>query len=163
VWYSTDGTGWTQVPSAAWFGVGRAGHSAVVFNSMIWTLGGAQWNGSSFTYTGFNEVWYSSDGAVWTKKATAPPWSERSNHASVVWDNKMWVIGGQTGTDGSAYTDEAWYTSDGDTWSKLAAPSGFSVRAGFACVVYNNRIWVMGGDTSNLLKHVLSDVWYYGP
>jgi N-acetylneuraminic acid mutarotase len=61
VWYSSDGSNWTQVvPSAPW--LPRRGHTSIVFNQTIWVMGGYA---STFPYRK-NDVWYASDLAAAT-------------------------------------------------------------------------------------------------
>ena len=58
VWYSDNGTIWTQANISAEFST-FTGHSAVVFNNKIWVLGGHSATQKK------NDVWYSSDGLNW--------------------------------------------------------------------------------------------------
>ena len=52
-----------------------------------------------------SDVWYSTDGVSWTRATATPGWSERQAHTSVVFDGKMWVMGGYGGT----YFRDVWY------------------------------------------------------
>ncbi|MBI5554451.1 MAG: prepilin-type N-terminal cleavage/methylation domain-containing protein [Elusimicrobia bacterium] len=78
-----------------------------------------------------------------------PVWSgSTGRHTSLVYDNKMWVIGGFNGTD---YQTGVWYTNDlnladGQTWTQVTTnPSGWPGRKGHTSLVYDNKIWVLGG------------------
>ena len=97
VWYSTDGTSWTQASSAGW--TGRYDHTSVVFDNKMWVMGG--YDGSNR----FNDVWYSTDGTSWTQATSSAGWTGRQGHTSVVLDNKMWVMGGY---DGSNRFNDVW-------------------------------------------------------
>ena len=44
--------------------------------------------------TNKNDVWNSTDGVTWTVVTSSASFSARENHASLVFDNKMWVTGG---------------------------------------------------------------------
>jgi len=125
----------------------RSSFGAVVFDNKMWVMGG--FNGSYL-----NDVWSSSDGASWNS-ATAG-WSERRGFGVVVFDNKMWVMGGY---DGSDYLNDVW-CSHGAGWIKVLDndPSDtdrWSPRANFGVVVFDNKMWVLGGYDGSYLN----DVW----
>ena len=111
IWYSTNGAEWTRATAAAAFPP-RAFHTSEVFDSKMWVIGGDDIGG---TY--YNDAWFSKDGVTWTEApASVPPGQmlpARSYHTSVVFDNKMWVIGGDSGTitnDGrSLFFNDVWY------------------------------------------------------
>ena len=52
----------------------------------------------------FNDVWYSSNGASWTQATSSAGWTGREGPTSVVFDNKMWVMGGYDGS----YRNDVW-------------------------------------------------------
>ena len=81
-------------------------------------------------------------------------WTGRNSHTSVVFDNKMWVIGG---FDGSSRRNDVWYSSDGASWTQATSSAGWAGRNIHTSVVFDNKMWVMGGnDGSNRFN----DVWY---
>ena len=53
-------------------------------------MGGLSWTG-----TMFNDVWYSTDGTNWTCATANAAWTPRYQPQAVVYDNKMWLLGGQ--------------------------------------------------------------------
>ena len=140
--YSSDGLEW-ELAETEWGS--RYGHTAVVFNK-IWIMGGID---SEEYY--YNDVWVSSNGREWTE-ATAAEWNARRHHTSVVFDDKMWIIGGYDG----GYYNDVWASSDGMTWTQTTAAAEWSARAAHTSVVFDDKIWVMGGDSSGFC----SDVWY---
>lgn len=90
VWYSDDGISWTEATPDADFPA-RGDHTTVSFANRLWVISGYKGGGAS----GYlNDVWYSTDGIDWTEASAAAPFSERTGHASAVFDNKLWVIGG---------------------------------------------------------------------
>ncbi len=138
---------WKRVASSAGWSA-RGDHTSVVFNNKIWVIGG---------YDGRrrNDVWSSSDGKTWTKETASAGWSARNGHASVVFNNKIWVIGGYDGDLLSNRKNDVWSSSDGKTWTKETASAGWSTREYHTSVVFNNKIWVIGGyDPSRK-----NDVW----
>lgn len=152
VWYSSDGITWTQATSSAPFSP-RNRHTSVVFDDKIWVIGGYA---SEYEYEGEdqNDVWYSSDGITWTEATDAAPFSAREGHSSVVFDDKMWVIGGNDGED----KNDAWYSSDGVNWTEATAAAPFSKRYNHTSVIFDDKMWVIagyGGEDKN-------DVWAFG-
>jgi hypothetical protein len=70
----------------------------------------------------------------------------------VVYDGKMWVIGGYDG----AYKNDVWYSTDGVTWYRTTSAAAWTARCWHASVVYDGKMWVIGGsDGANK-----NDVWY---
>ncbi len=154
--HSSDGSSWTTATSLT---SSRGGHSMIVFNGSMWVLGGAQFGGIVIPS---NDVLETSDGTSWsTAPVSGTRWTARFGHTSVSYGGLMWVICGSVGDLGGPFSKEVWYSSDGSTWNQLPVPSDFTARAFHASVVYQNRLWVMGGQSG--VAAYLSDVWYYGP
>ena len=145
VWYSSDGTNWTEATSAApWSG---GGLTALVYNDKMWVMGG--YNGS------YNDaVWYSTNGVNWTEATAAAGWSVRTGLTSVVYNNEMWVMGG---VDGSTYYNDVWYSTDGINWTEATTSAPWGARTYYASLVYNNEMWVMGGYNGS---SDYNDSWY---
>ena len=144
-----DGSTWSQATAnAAWSD--RIYHCSVVYDNKIWVIGGE--DGSNK-----NDVWSSSDGITWTQVTAAAAWSARKIHTSVVFDDgsgeKMWVMGGL----GSSNTNDVWSSSDGITWTQATASANWSVRIFHSSVVFDNKIWVIGGTDNGSHN---GDVWY---
>jgi leucine-zipper-like transcriptional regulator 1 len=152
VWSSPDGAAWTQVLPAGQIFSGRSGHTSVVFDNKMWVIGG---NDGSYK----NDVWSSPDGATWTQVAQGPIFTGRCGHASLVHDGKIWVLGGYY-YDGNPNTlNDAWYSSDGESWNQAAVTQAFSNRRYHTAVSLNGVIWVIGGDCSNPYN-IFNDAWY---
>ena len=79
-------------------------------------------------------------------------WSERDRHTSVVFDDKIWVLGGFDGT----YKNDVWYSSDGVNWNLATSNAPWSPRFNHTSVVFDGKIWVLGGHDGALRN----DVWY---
>jgi len=156
VWYSTDGKDWIQATANAQW-VKRSDHSSLVFDSpagekALWVLGG-------FAAAQSNDVWYSTDGVDWTQATAGAQWSARQSHVSVLFESKMWVIGGCVPSCGATDAlNDVWYSTDGTTWMQATANAQWGERASLASVVFNNRIWVFGGY--NQAATYYNDVWY---
>jgi leucine-zipper-like transcriptional regulator 1 len=89
-------------------------------------------------------------GLVWICAIDSAAWYPRESHASVVFNNKIWVAGGHY------RTDEVWSSSDGINWTCETNSTGFGEREDYAMVVFDNKIWVLGGGYS---YHPKNDVW----
>jgi len=125
----------------------RAGHSSVVFNNKMWVIGGVDSNGKYL-----NDVWYSSDGTDWQEATPSAAFSPRTGHASVVLDDRMWVIGGAYRSSEDRFLNDVWFSSDGTNWS-CATSSAFTSPIGYhASVVFDNKIWVIGGDYYEIIR-----------
>ena len=163
VWSSSNGIDWTPLLVTNPFPV-RKWHTSVVYNdgtgNKIWVIGGIDETGVLAA-----DVWYSTNGVFWTNATALPgavPSPARYGHSSVVFDGKMWVIGGTDENGVNAF--DVWYSVDGKAWTNATDLPGavpFSGRSGHTSVVYNNgtgnKIWILGGagDAGNLYE-----VWY---
>lgn len=156
VWYSTDGSHWTAANISAEF-AGRYDPMSVVYDGRMWIIGG--WGvveqASSEKGRTLNDTWYSSDGILWTRATEAATFPAREDATSLVYDNKIWILGG-SGDFGKILND-VWYSRDGIEWSEVNASAAFPARLGAASVVYDDRMWIIGGTDSNLLP--LNDIW----
>ena len=91
-------------------------------------------------------------GASWAEATDRTArWDARERHTSVVFKNKMWVLGG---FDGS-YKRDVWSSVDGNNWTEVTASAGWTARRNHTSVVFENKIWVLGGLDGNHKK----DVW----
>ncbi|MFA5887387.1 MAG: PGF-pre-PGF domain-containing protein [Candidatus Nanoarchaeia archaeon] len=154
VWYSPDGSTWTQATSSAAFSQ-RYGHSLIVkSDGSLWLMGG--WDGSSSTR--YNDIWNSTDGITWTLVNGSAAWDNRTLFQAVVTsDNIMWLMGGENNSGTPVMKGDVWNSSNGADWY-LVNSTAFSGRRQHAAVVGNNsRIWVMGGTDGTSYNN---DVWY---
>jgi hypothetical protein len=148
VWYSTNGANWTFATYAPWSA--RAYPGLVVFDNKMWVIGG--WTGTTST----NDVWYSANGINWTQATANAGWSARYIHTAVVFDNKMWVIGGSS--NGTAVFNDVWYSTNGVNWTCATASAMWAPRLGHTTVVRHDSMWVMGGWGQAI--GCVNDVWY---
>lgn len=140
---------WTNVTEQASFTV-RSYHSSEIFNNKLWVIGGG--NGSLGFEGYLNDVWCSEDGNTWTEVTSNAAFSQRRSHTSVVFDDKLWVIGGYNRYGSSSIESDIWYSSDGVSWIEAANNSAASGRYGHTSVVFDNKIWIIAGNSNN-------DIW----
>jgi len=125
------------------------------FNNALWIIGGYD-NDNGISSS---EVWTSTDGTSWTLVTNSAAFGPRHNHASVVFDNKMWVIDGMIYDEygNQSQYSNIYYSVDGSNWVLATANPPFEIRHSHTAVVANGKIWVIGGYSFNL--GALNDVW----
>ncbi len=145
VWSSTDGDTWTMATGNPDF-AGRGAHSSVVFGGKMWIIGGRAGSGAGDE---FNDVWYSEDGIDWelaTSDADFPP---KYGHKSVVYQGKIWVIGGRNNADNIS-RKEVWSSADGINWTLETGDANFTSGQNFQVVVHKDEMWFTGGRANNV-------------
>ena len=147
VYSSTDGNLWTEAGTNA-LPVATRQHSSVVYpisgTDKMWVIGG--WNGTTVV----RKVYSSTDGITWTETGTnALPVATRQ-HSSVVFDGKMWVIGGYTTTA----VRKVYSSTDGITWTEVGTNALPVATYQHSSVVYDGKIWVIGGYTTTTTRKV---------
>ncbi|MBF0286862.1 MAG: Ig-like domain-containing protein [SAR324 cluster bacterium] len=88
----------------------------------------------------------------WQLASSPASWSSRVDHASLVFDNKLWIVGGF----GSGYLNDVYYSSNGMNWTQSTASAGWDARSRHASIIFDNKQWVLGGFNGT----DLNDVWY---
>ena len=151
-------------PASDWEGRHTAGY--VVYNDRMWIVGGDANQGH---YQ--NDIWNSVDGAEWrfVNDGRPVPWGPRALHYTLVHNEKIWVIGGQTmpafGGGEEAFYRDLWTTSDGIEWEQITpAEPCWSARGMIGGnVVFQDRIWILGGGTYDTpttpMRQFHNDVW----
>ncbi|WP_157986605.1 Kelch repeat-containing protein [Chitinophaga alhagiae] len=163
MYYTNNGATWIRVKAAdnKKDSLPLAAHGRMAtFQNKLWLLGGLTKDAV------LNKIWSSEDGTSWTvSEATDPAarWSPRERLNAVVFQDKLWVIGGSLlpaggnpSLNGTALND-VWNTADGVTWTKVTAAATFPPRSNPAVFVYKDRIWLTGGIDNN--QQYLNDVW----
>src|SRR6185369_15224909 len=144
VWSSKNGVDWVQVTAAAAWS-GRVGASIISADNGMYLLGGNDSGGLK------HDVWFTTDGETWTLSNSgggSPMWSARAFMASYFFDNSLYIVGGIDGV-GPTVLGDVWKSTDAaKTWTQLNA-SAFGgaayYNAGFT--VYNNKLWLVNGNT----------------
>lgn len=156
VWYSADGETWTRtVEHAPW--TARFRGASFVFDNKMWIAAGVDLNG---TYQ--KDVWSSTNGIDWTAVTLNAAFGQRftQTQQNVVYDGKMWIIGGQVqsfrGVDGCV--NDVWYSSNGADWFEATGNAEFHAKSGGAVWVYDNKLWTAGGATCT--SGETKPIWY---
>lgn len=93
----------------------------------------------------------------WVEATASAAFGERMFSGSLVYNNKMWLIGG--GTDCSiqgGVKADVWSSSNGVTWSQAVTNTPFGTRWSMGAVVFNNQMWLIGGIVTGGYGN---DVW----
>lgn len=173
VWSSKDGAEWVLEkpntfgvdgfdPAADWEGRHTAGY--VVHRDKMWIVGGDIIQGHSQ-----NDVWFSEDGKDWTCVTRETPWGPRALHYTLAFNDRIWVIGGQTvpqfAPEEERFYRDVWVSEDGKAWEKVAPEEPFWPQRGMigSSAVFRDRIWILGGgryDTPQVPERTFfNDVW----
>jgi hypothetical protein len=151
VWSSADGREWQLHTSDAGWSP-RAYHQAVVLNDKIYVFGGGSYDPY---YYHTNDVWSSDDGEHWKQVTEHAPWSARLWFSSVVYRDRMWVLGGWSNHPSKNWGD-VWYSRDGKDWQQLRSNVVWKERHEHSAYVFRDKLWVAGGHAWPLSSEVWS-------
>ena len=150
VWVSSNGKDWKlATPDAGWSP--RAYHQAAVLNGKIYLFGGGNYVPQ---YHANNDVWSSDDGINWEQVSESAPWPARLWFSSVVYRDRIWVMGGWSNNPYKNYSD-VWSTKDGKNWIQLKSDLVWKERHEPSAFVFKDKIWVAGG----MVPPLVNDVW----
>lgn len=149
---------WTRQAAALADGNKTSGHSLESFGGYLLRMGG------SVGGTRRNLVYVSSDGQYWQQLWQLAfekglwdwndvPWPARAYHCSVVFNGKLWVMGGE---DGWGQLADVWSTPNLFDWTKVTDSAPWGGRSSAACTVHAGKLWILGGDSA---AGNLNDVW----
>lgn len=158
VWSTDDGINWTEITNSAPFGL-RYDHSSVVFDNKIWVIAGHVIHQDKTSEETVNDLWFSTNGEDWTQATDSAGFQPRLNHKSVVFDDKIWVIGGMYRRDGpDIYFDDVWYSENGIDWTLATDDIGIGNISNYESVVYDGKIWLIGGKREE--GGLSGEIWY---
>lgn len=92
----------------------------------------------------------------WMQVVEKASWSKRRFLSSVVYNNKMWVMGGMD--TNNSFLNDVWWSTDGLTWTQATSSAGWKGREDFTTLVYDGKMWIMGGYGSS--DSYFNDVWW---
>jgi hypothetical protein len=146
---STDNcVSFTQVATTPFTG-GNLWGACAAFKGRIWKVGGGIYDDTAGlalrTYP--KEIYSSADGITWVYEGMFPG-SGRQYHQTIVFDNKLWVIGGFFNS--GATTDnlgDTWYSSNGVDWTQLTGSAITDLHAMTIWVGSDNKLHSSGGST----------------
>ncbi|MHC4871484.1 MAG: Kelch repeat-containing protein [Planctomycetota bacterium] len=174
VWVTENGLDWEQIKPNTflddtfdtkqdWEGRHTGGYA--VLGDKMWLVGGDMNQGHYQP-----DVWNSENGSDWNLVSSAVPWGSRGLHHTIAFQNKLWVMGGQTmpgfvkDSSETVLYNDVWNSSDGKNWQQVAEKSAWQPRGMIGGqVVFNDRMWLLGGGTYDTpdrnFRDFYNDVW----
>lgn len=138
-WYSTDGRNWrkSELPPSR---LNSGYQKYVQFNDAVYALGTMEGNYTNMRLG--SRIARTNDFKRWDVLAETSELPARVFYGSVVFNNKIWLMGGY---DGKKFYNDVWNSSDGVHWTRIAEETAWSPRTASTAVVFKNRIWIIGG------------------
>lgn len=150
---------WTKVTDHAAF-TPRDSCGEAVFQDRMWLLGG--WMDSYKDPP--RDVWSSADGQTWKLVTPQAAWKHSDFPMAVAFQDRLWVMGGWHGgrLAHASASNSVWSSANGSDWKLETPTAGWSPRMAGGLVVFNNRLWILGGIQKYYYgtdKDLLNDVW----
>jgi hypothetical protein len=157
VWSSTDGAQWTlETDDPGW--CPRVSPSFAVFRDRMWVMAGTENFYDDNDETLKNDVWSSADGREWRLETANAAWPKRTHAQAVVFNGKIWIMGGGRWHPETVPLNDVWCSEDGVNWTLVTEAAPWDPRMWFSLVVYRDRMWVLGGWSRE--HGNFGDVWY---
>lgn len=160
VWCSTDGIDWREVTHEAGWRHGDI-PTTVTFRDRMWFMGG--WYAGRLPEAEAGaEVWSSADGVGWECATPRAGWSPRMGAAGVVFQDKMWMLGGLEQYffgDRSHLRNDVWCSAEGAAWEPVTVDAPWPARAFHNVLAYGDRLYLFGGGNYLPEFQGFNDVW----
>jgi N-acetylneuraminic acid mutarotase len=127
--------------------LGRRVHqSAVMYGDIMYIFGGNPING---TENGTNTLLlYHLENDTWTEGVADTAGGSRSGHSAVIYKDKMYVFGGNINSQPYLTNTVSVYDLKNKTWTEGESDKVGRSRTNHSAVVYNDNIYIFGGETS---------------
>jgi len=97
----------------------------------------------------------------WTKITEKAPFAPRDGAGALVWNNRMWLLGGWNPNDKINFpticNSEVWSSTDGRNWQLVDQKAPWEGRHTAGYVVHQGKMWIVGGDV--IQGHYQNDIW----
>lgn len=124
----------------------------------MWVVGGWRLvNGTEHQI--FNDVWRSRDGMEWRLVLAEAPWQARCYHSVVSFQGYIWIFGGYIVKPPTNVLGDVWRSRDGIEWEQVTADAPWEDREHMGCVVFKDKVYLLGGVTYGPPFHCFRDVW----
>lgn len=146
--YDPETETWSNGPSS---GFQMHHFQAVVYNDLIYVIG-AYTGVCCDSEFGISHVYtYNPQTSEWNQLHEIPQNRRRGSTGAVVYNDKIYIVGGIEGGHGTSATAYNWFDEyDPATGQWKILPSAPRVRDHFHAVVYNSKLYLTGGrDTSH--------------
>jgi Kelch motif len=129
----------------------------VYFDDHLWLIGGSQIDPDRTS----NVVWKFDPGEGLWENVGPADWSERMGHAVLVFQNKIWVMGGRD-SSGNALNDVWTRDASSPKWTRVIAKGKiWAPRCLFRPTVFRNQIWLYGGAKEPFSNELYNDLYVY--
>jgi hypothetical protein len=159
VWSSPDGRTWQlETAHAQW--QPRCATSVLVFRDRLWIFGGMLNGKRSLDNLHFDDIWSSGDGVDWVKEVEHAPWGRRAMHGGLVFNGRLWLVGGGHYFNYKSNFADVWSSDNGRDWKCETCLSPWTPRRFHSVVAWNERIWLVGGvNFKRGQQRNISDMW----
>ena len=89
----------------------------------------------------------------WICATASAGWTRRDGHTSVMFDNKIWVLGG---SDDGGYRNNVWFSTNGVNWTQVTASAPWAGGFSYTSVEFDNKMWLIG----EYAESFRNEVWY---
>lgn len=100
------------------------------------------------------KIAFSEDGLNWEP---SPDWPTHEHSAVISFKDKLWLFGGQQEDVFYSQTNDIWSSEDGISWIQVTANAPFRPRYDHEAVVFDNKIWILGGAYNTPCNETYSD------
>jgi len=135
---------WTTPITTGSFSI-LEGHTACVFDSKIYVIGGDGSHVLSIFDPATNN---------WTTPTTTGHFTNRGGLTSALYNGKIYTFGGNQGDIGITNLQEIFDPST-NSWSTPVTTGTFTPRTNLCSAVINNKIYVLGGQDTNRILNTL--------
>ncbi|BAU54024.1 hypothetical protein [Mucilaginibacter gotjawali] len=128
--------------------------SSAPFNSP--TIGVLNFKIRMWLFTQSGRTYNSWDGQSWTPSAALAPWQDRKGCAVCVFNDKMWLMGGEKQ---SSCLNDVWSSADGITWIPESNAAHWPARKDFGCYTMpgTGKMYIVGGADNG--GNFFNDLW----
>ncbi|WP_447962645.1 Kelch repeat-containing protein [Nitrospira sp. Ecomares 2.1] len=136
---------------------GSYGEPSTLFGGLIFGEDTTPSMAGIFIKDGQARLYRSQSGTgAWLQESSSVPRGMETS-PGVVFDKKLWLLGGSAVSPDQG-SDRIWHYTRDEGWKEWnSRAERFSPRMGHACVVFDNKLWVMGGFDEN--GNAQNDVW----
>ena len=157
VWSSPDGAHWTLVTADPGWGP-RVSMSYAVWRDRMWLMGGSDSFYEDTDQTLHDDVWSTADGRAWELVTPHAGWPARTHAQAVVFQDRLWLLGGGRWCPETVPRHDVWVTDDGEHWTAVTSAAPWAPRIWFAAAVYRDCLWLLGGWSRE--HGNFGDVWF---
>ena len=112
-----------------------------IFKDKIWIIGGNDVSNEFDGANNFSDIWNSTDGVKWIKQADNLPFGKREQSQFVFFKDRIYML-----------NNDVWSSSDAMNWTKVTERLAKENIFGYAAVVYDNQIWLLGCNRDGVFQ-----------